>query len=498
MNGNCGSQNNVYIGARYVPKIVGEWSADIAYEPLTVVLYQGTSYTSITYVPKGIIPSENSKQYWALTGNYNAQVEAYRQEVINIDNKLTANLKKLGWGLNVVYPDLFGSDNTSDSDKLQMCFDYANDNNIKIIEIDREYNIEKPIIIKNNGDGNNIRVIGIGSNSGFTISNNQTLFKSPTINNGRTSYGSILFEGLRFNGVDRTTILVDCNYLLRIYLNNCTIQNFNYVFYCYSAGIMQSIQLFNCNIILNKYVYYQLEGQAHDLKIVKCNIKRNENVFWFNSYANSMVIQDNVIEYNTGTVLYIIDGYGLQVSGNYFETNEECINLSKSQVNAYIFSNYSYSSDNTKAFIIFNKEHVKNITVSNNGISNMLLYDFVESPTFIIRVHVFDNFGALNNTTYPYVFSGQLPLTPINTEYKNYLIMDGDGIFSCNIPLTFDENVYKLELQNVTLTNQGERDTSKYTLLSKRFGYMIKCTDATEQEAIKSKSLAVGVKVLPR
>lgn len=88
MNGNCGSQNNVYIGARYVPKIVGEWSADIAYEPLTVVLYQGTSYTSITYVPKGIIPSETTQQYWALTGNYNAQVEQYRKEVENYKNEV--------------------------------------------------------------------------------------------------------------------------------------------------------------------------------------------------------------------------------------------------------------------------------------------------------------------------------------------------------------------------------------------------------------------------
>ena len=88
MNGNCGSQNNVYIGARYVPKVVGEWSADVAYEPLTVVLYQGTSYTSITYVPKGIIPSEDTKQYWALTGNYNAQVEAYRQEVKQLSTRV--------------------------------------------------------------------------------------------------------------------------------------------------------------------------------------------------------------------------------------------------------------------------------------------------------------------------------------------------------------------------------------------------------------------------
>ena len=95
MNGNCGSQNNVYIGARYVPKIVGEWSADVAYEPLTVVLYQGTSYTSITYVPKGIIPGDNTQQYWALTGNYNAQVEMYRQDVEKVKlelNELKQNI----------------------------------------------------------------------------------------------------------------------------------------------------------------------------------------------------------------------------------------------------------------------------------------------------------------------------------------------------------------------------------------------------------------------
>lgn len=88
MNGNCGSQNNVYIGARYVPRILGEWSADMTYEPLDVVLYQGTSYTSRTYVPKGIIPGESTQKYWALTGNYNVQVEMYRQEVVHLKTKV--------------------------------------------------------------------------------------------------------------------------------------------------------------------------------------------------------------------------------------------------------------------------------------------------------------------------------------------------------------------------------------------------------------------------
>lgn len=89
----CGTANNVYVGARYVPLIVGEWDPNKTYEPLTVVLYQGTSYTSRTYVPKGIIPSESTAQYWALTGNYNAQVEMYRQEVIKYTNDVNLLIK---------------------------------------------------------------------------------------------------------------------------------------------------------------------------------------------------------------------------------------------------------------------------------------------------------------------------------------------------------------------------------------------------------------------
>ena len=71
-----------YIGARYVPIIVGEWDNNRTYEPLMVVTYQGASYTSRQYVPAGIEITNES--YWVLSANYNAQVEAYRQEVRNI------------------------------------------------------------------------------------------------------------------------------------------------------------------------------------------------------------------------------------------------------------------------------------------------------------------------------------------------------------------------------------------------------------------------------
>lgn len=84
-----------YIGARYVPLFAdpAEWNNKRTYEPLTIVMYQGNSYTSRQYVPLGI--DINNTDFWALTGNYNAQVEQYRQETaskldtVAHDNSLT-------------------------------------------------------------------------------------------------------------------------------------------------------------------------------------------------------------------------------------------------------------------------------------------------------------------------------------------------------------------------------------------------------------------------
>ena len=79
-----------YIGARYVPMLADplEWSSANAYEPLTIVTYQGDSYTSRQMVPVGV-PITN-ETFWVCTGNYNAQIEVYRQEVARIAGQLEA------------------------------------------------------------------------------------------------------------------------------------------------------------------------------------------------------------------------------------------------------------------------------------------------------------------------------------------------------------------------------------------------------------------------
>jgi len=80
-----------YVGARYVPVFADplEWSSTQGYESLTVVLHEGNSYTSRQSVPVGI--DIGNTAYWAETGNYNAQIEAYRQEVLAYDGRITAN-----------------------------------------------------------------------------------------------------------------------------------------------------------------------------------------------------------------------------------------------------------------------------------------------------------------------------------------------------------------------------------------------------------------------
>ena len=78
-----------YIGARYVPLFADpiEWDNTRTYEALTIVYHQGNSYTSKQAVPTGIAITNTA--YWALTGNYNAQIEAYRQEVETYNNRIS-------------------------------------------------------------------------------------------------------------------------------------------------------------------------------------------------------------------------------------------------------------------------------------------------------------------------------------------------------------------------------------------------------------------------
>lgn len=71
--------NNIYIGMRYVPLFDGTYNSEKVYEPLTVVEYNNSSYTSKRQVPAGILPTNT--EYWARSGDFNAQYNELSQRI---------------------------------------------------------------------------------------------------------------------------------------------------------------------------------------------------------------------------------------------------------------------------------------------------------------------------------------------------------------------------------------------------------------------------------
>lgn len=76
-----------YVGARYVPRHMGEWDANTQYGALDVVLYtDGNSYTAKCFPPKGTPPTID--QYWALSAQFN-------QQLANINEKINNTAKQI-------------------------------------------------------------------------------------------------------------------------------------------------------------------------------------------------------------------------------------------------------------------------------------------------------------------------------------------------------------------------------------------------------------------
>lgn len=86
-----------YIGARYVIKVYensldpnsAEWE-NVAFEPLTMVTYQNSSYISKKQVPANVGNPVTATTYWVCTGYYNGQISALQTDVANIGSQITA------------------------------------------------------------------------------------------------------------------------------------------------------------------------------------------------------------------------------------------------------------------------------------------------------------------------------------------------------------------------------------------------------------------------
>ena len=82
--------NRQYIGARYVPKLVGAWQANTFYEALSIVTDNNVSYTSKKPVPATVGSPGENPEYWVATGNYNAQMQQIIDDQVVMNGKISA------------------------------------------------------------------------------------------------------------------------------------------------------------------------------------------------------------------------------------------------------------------------------------------------------------------------------------------------------------------------------------------------------------------------
>lgn len=80
--------NNIYVGARYIPRIMGEYNNETAYEALDIVTSGGVGYISRQPVPAGT--AVTNKEYWAMWGSGNAAIDSLTQRVEANESDITA------------------------------------------------------------------------------------------------------------------------------------------------------------------------------------------------------------------------------------------------------------------------------------------------------------------------------------------------------------------------------------------------------------------------
>lgn len=147
-----------YIGARYVPKFADPiaWDKTNSYEALTIVTYLNNSYTSKKPVPANTEITDT--EYWVVTGNYNAQVEEYRQEVEKI--------KELYTTPEMYYDASQGDDWTTAINNM-----FASENKRFLFKANKTYKINNAINIPSNCvvDFNNCKIQKNSTNARINI-----------------------------------------------------------------------------------------------------------------------------------------------------------------------------------------------------------------------------------------------------------------------------------------------------------------------------------------
>lgn len=307
---------NKYIGLRYVPLVDGEWTNTLPYEPLVVVTHEGCSYTSKTFVPVGV--DITNDKYWVLTGNYNAQVEQYRQETKAVADDLTELRKRVG---NVLDYGAIGDGKTDSTTAIQS----AIDTNDYVVFPQGVYLVSKQINLKSD-------LVIEGQSATMVFPDSLLSGNMLGVPSASSTYKNVTVKGMRFQAFAVATSpnpLVACEFL-----NGTNVEFVG----CSFTGFHKNLEFTNCtNVVVSGCVfdnatetsdkingYGVLIEAGVNVRIENNTINAERHAVYLNGFKNAIVKGNTLNGATTWLdrfsdyegVVKITAGDGAIVSGN--------------------------------------------------------------------------------------------------------------------------------------------------------------------------------------
>lgn len=323
-----------YIGARYVPKFyensqnTSEWQAGVMYEPLTIVTYNGNSYTSKKPVPSTVGNPSVNPTYWVATGIFNEQLQDVSNRVSDIENALddidddiTALEGKTKW----YTPEMYGAAGdgvTDDTAAFNAMFGDIPNDSLILLE-SKVYLISDTVTINKV----NLRISGICRSEFYpTIKTTKTSGTSILVLGSGCSFNDVLFQG---NTSSNTSLV-----LVELNADNSTLDG-------NADGEFRNCGFFNA------YIGVQVKGRN-----VRCT---------------NCIFSTLTIGYQTVQTAIDTDNRGYVITNNRFHSVVTCINNTVS--NTRTMKNFIISGNFADICVTFFAGKGGGLVITDNTIS---------------------------------------------------------------------------------------------------------------------------------
>lgn len=361
---------NVYIGHRYVPKIMGEWNQTTSYEGLSIVTHEGNSWTSKKRVPVGVAIS--NEEYWASTGNYNAQIEEYRKTVnefeaniASVTSETEKNTNSIDWVSVENFPRLVTE--VEDSARINRAIASLGKSNtgVGVVFLGAiEYVITNPITFDTRG----ITLQGYGQKTIIQAKEGYTgaLLKSLTSQRVTNKYlRNVKIKSILFRGYNKTNIGIQAS-------------GFHY------GTIISDCRFMNCltGIDISNSWGLTIERNTFDYSTNGIRLGSPENDTALTEFhgVNALRMISNTFNELAGYALAIGESVGNFYETNTFESCGTAILLQKGRLNVITGTNYFEANG---AYIVVGSNADVNQQPKDTIISHNTFYDLDPTKSFI-------------------------------------------------------------------------------------------------------------------